>query len=307
MDTRDLVAAGVEAGIAEVALAVLAKRQTQSSRARGLYDLRIIARVLGGTESLPWGQRLDILRLRLTEKGYAPATVNRVLSLGRQLAKALYVRGLITDQSYRGVLEVKNLNGKRVQKEPAADSEVKKVLLAASEASQKKRGSPKQATRDLALLYLAFHLGLRRAEFIALDLEDLNGKSIVVKGKGNKQRRLPLTKETKDILGKWLAIRGDWPGPVFVAFERGDHLTQDRLSSQAIANIFSKWSKGSIKPHDARRYALTNFLDKTGDLSLATLLAGHSSTNTTRLYDLRQEKDLGKALEKVRLPRIRGL
>jgi len=65
--------------------------------------------------------------------------------------------------------------------------------------------------RDRAMLYLCFAGGLRVSELIGLRMDNLNLQphaSIIVHGKGRKQRCLPLWKETVSVLRSWLSVRG---------------------------------------------------------------------------------------------------
>ena len=80
-----------------------------------------------------------------------------------------------------------------------------------------KRKDPK-SMRDRALLRCLFDLGLRRAEVLNLDLEDLDREAgtVAVLGKGrNSKMKLTLPPETKKALEAWIGVRGRAPGPLF--------------------------------------------------------------------------------------------
>ena len=85
-----------------------------------------------------------------------------------------------------------------------------------------KRKDPK-SMRDRALLRCLFDLGLRRAEVLGLDLEDLDREvgTVAVLGKGRTAKmKLTLPPETKKALEAWIGVRGVVPGPLFCSMNR---------------------------------------------------------------------------------------
>jgi len=84
-------------------------------------------------------------------------------------------------------------------------------------------------TRDRALCHLAVAGGLRVSELIGLRLDDVTFRDryadVLVRGKGRKQRVLPLWKEVGDSLRTWLAVRGKSKAPEFFLNARGEPLT----------------------------------------------------------------------------------
>ena len=87
----------------------------------------------------------------------------------------------------------------------------------------------RRGIRDQAMLYLGFAAGLRVSELVGLRLDDveLDGPypSILVRGKGRRQRRLPLWKEATRALRAWLAVRGEARVPEVFLNGRGGALT----------------------------------------------------------------------------------
>ena len=83
--------------------------------------------------------------------------------------------------------------------------------------------------RDRAMLYLCFAGGLRVSELIGLQLTDLHLQptaSIVVHGKGRKERCLPLWKETSAALRAWIAVRGTVSVPDLFLNAHGESMTR---------------------------------------------------------------------------------
>ncbi len=148
--------------------------------------------------------------------------------------------------------------------------------------------------RDQAMLYLGFAAGLRVSELVGLRLDDieLDGPypSILVRGKGRQQRRLPLWKEATRALRAWLAVRGDAPVPEVFLNVRGETLTCSGFSyilrkyvQMAIARS-PGLAKKRVSPHVLRHTCAMNSLQATRDIRKVALWLGHSSLKSTEIY-----------------------
>jgi site-specific recombinase XerC len=83
----------------------------------------------------------------------------------------------------------------------------------------------RSGTRDRAMLHLAFAAGLRVSELIGLRRDELTlhpHPSVYVRGKGRRERELPVWKETAAMLRSWLTIRGEYPAPELFLNANGD-------------------------------------------------------------------------------------
>jgi len=163
--------------------------------------------------------------------------------------------------------------------------------------------------RDAALLAILYGCGLRRSEAVALDLKDYDqqNKSLKIRaGKGNKERMVYLTSGSEQALNKWLVIRGTIAGPIFFRIIKGDHITNKRLSDQAIMWILKERAESagviSFSPHDLRRTFIGDLLDAGADISTVQQMAGHSQVTTTARYDRRGETAKRKASDLLFVP-----
>jgi site-specific recombinase XerD len=163
--------------------------------------------------------------------------------------------------------------------------------------------------RDGALLVLLRSGGLRRSEMCALTLDDYDqiNKSILVRGKGNKQRELPVNDDVRTSLSDWLAVRGTKSGAIFCPVNKSGKVTvKARLSPQSIYNAVLKRAGESgvknISTHDFRRTFVGDLLDAGADISTVQKLAGHSSVTTTQRYDRRGKKTMRAAVELLHVP-----
>jgi integrase/recombinase XerD len=172
--------------------------------------------------------------------------------------------------------------------------------------------------RDLALLSLMFNTGARVSEIVALQTDDLqmaSAPSVVLHGKGRKERICPLWPETVHLLEKMLEERGIKPSESAALFlnHRGLDLTRF-----GVRLIFRKYvrraakSKPTLKnkrlhPHSARHSTAVQLLRSGVDLSTIAHWLGHASVNTTNKYlsvDLEAKRE---AITKAKPQIIGGL
>ena len=122
---------------------------------------------------------------------------------------------------------------RRILAIPAKKTESKLVRHLTAEEIQGLLNSPDPTSwkgiRDRAMLHLCYAGGLRVSELIGLRLDDLQFQpqpSVLVHGKGRRERCLPLWKTTTAALRAWLAVRGTMPVPELFVSARGESLTR---------------------------------------------------------------------------------
>ncbi len=258
---------------------------------------------------------------------YAPATVNRYLCAVRRVIKEAWRHHLITAEEYQRATDVGSVSAKRLPTGRELDNEEIRKLI---EVCLNDEGNPTLGIRDAAIISLMYSSGLRRAEVVTLDLDDLDLKygEIRVIGKRNKERRAFLAKGAVKAIQEWLKKRGVEPGPLFYSVNKGgnivrfrnERLTAEerqqgiepkrivaRLSDQTIYHVFDRRAAeaGLVKkttPHDMRRTFVSDLLDVGVDLATVSKMAGHEDTNTTKRYDRRSSRVMQDAVEKLDVP-----
>jgi len=288
-----------------------------TSRRTMLASLNKLARLLGASKHLNekkeevtalfvnWPalrfQHVQVLKAKLAEES-APATVNKHLSAIRGVLKAAWRLGLIPEEDYRRAIDVEGLSGSRL---PAGRDVSEGELVALfTECSQDPRPS---GPRDAAILGL-LRFGLRRAELVALDLEDWDPekRTVRVQGKGDKQRLVPVNHGSEEALADWLDIRGSEPGPLFWRIRKGGKLEPHRLTTQAIYYILRTRAEDAgvseLSPHDLRRTLVGDLLDAGADVVTVSKLLGHANIQTTARYDRRPEEAKRKAAGLIHVP-----
>ena len=148
--------------------------------------------------------------------------------------------------------------------------------------------------RDRALLHLTYSAALRVSEVINLTVADLRHPSLAtvhVMGKGRRERVLPLWKETKSLLRKWLAVRPETDCPNLFVNVRAEAMTRQGINQRlavhlktAVEHQPSLLSKKRISPHTLRHSCAHHILEATGDIRKVSLWLGHSSIQSTEVY-----------------------
>jgi integrase/recombinase XerC len=150
------------------------------------------------------------------------------------------------------------------------------------------------AIRDRALLEVLYGSGLRVSELAGLDLAriDLPGATARVRGKGDKERIVPLGQKAVEALEEYLAVRGELrdakrgsqdPEALFLG-ARGERLGVRQL--QLLVKRYGQVATGTsaLHPHALRHSCATHLLDAGADLRSIQELLGHASLSTTQRY-----------------------
>lgn len=153
----------------------------------------------------------------------------------------------------------------------------------------------RQGRRDHALLLFLVRTGARVSEAIAVDAADLELESpcqVLLRGKGRKQRRVPLVSELAIVLRHLCHERGVGPGehrPMFVG-GRGHRLTRfgvTHLLRRAVAtatNLVPTFAHKSVSPHVLRHTLAMRLLQSGSDLVTIQAWLGHAQVATTHRY-----------------------
>lgn len=148
--------------------------------------------------------------------------------------------------------------------------------------------------RDRAILETLFSTGLRVAELVSLNREqikinpNLNDLEIVIIGKGNRPRPVYFSKRALKWLKKYLETRNDKEKALFINY-KGPKLSSKRLSARSIENIVKKYSLLAgipifTTPHTLRHSFATDLLMQGVDLRTVQEFLGHKNISTTQIY-----------------------
>jgi len=208
---------------------------------------------------------------------------------------------------------------RRVLAIPVKKAESKLVRHLTAEETQALLDVPDPAgwrgTRDRAMLHLCYGGALRVSELIGLRLDDLKfhpQPSVLVHGKGRRERCLPLWKTTTAALRAWLAVRGTVAVPELFVSARGESLTRSgfeyilrkhaRTARQHCPSLATK----RVHPHVLRHSCALTVLQATKDLRKVALWLGHAQTQTTEMYTRVDPSVKLEALESMVPPKLRS-
>jgi len=174
--------------------------------------------------------------------------------------------------------------------------------------------STRDGIRDRGMLHLGFTTGLRVSELVGLRVDDLTFHStpnIFVRGKGRRERALPLCKETARAMRAWLAVRGEALVPELFLNARGKQMTRSgfaymlRKHTQKTMKQCPPLAKKQISPHVMRHTCGMITLQATRDIRKVSLWLGHASVQSTEIYTRSDPTEKLEAIEAVTPPILR--
>ena len=163
------------------------------------------------------------------------------------------------------------------------------------------------STRDRAIVVTLLYTGLRLAELVALDLDDVRlsarrGLVVVRSGKGDAYREVPLNALVRQVLEEWLGDRqrlvAEAERAVFVG--RGGR----RLAKRSVDDVVRGLGEDAgvkLSAYILRHTFLTRMVRQGSDLVLVAELAGHRRLETTRRYSLPSDTDRLLAVERLQI------
>lgn len=168
------------------------------------------------------------------------------------------------------------------------------------------KGDDELAVRDRAILELFYSCGLRLAELIALNRDDIDFHEQVVSatGKGNKQRRVPIGSYAIKALTAWLHYRdkhdsGKYdPSAVFVS-SRGSRISPRTIQARLKKHSAEQGIGQNVHPHMLRHSFASHLLESSGDLRAVQEMLGHANISTTQIYTHLDFQHLAKVYDKA--------
>ena len=221
----------------------------------------------------------------LSRQKLKPATAARRLSALRQYFKFLVTEGLRADDP-TAALDAPKLG--RPLPKVLSETEVAAMLDVVA------REDKASALRLAALMELIYAGGLRVSEVVGLPLAAAKRDQpfLVVRGKGSKERLVPLGDAAKQALAAYLAVRGKFlPRSVkaslglFPSSGGSGHLTRQRLGQLLKdAAVKADIDPTRVSPHVLRHAFATHLLDRGADLRALQKMLGHADIATTQIY-----------------------
>lgn len=252
---------------------------TRSAYGRNLNDM---AEQLNELSLTAWSaltiNHVRGIATRMHKKGLSARSIATKLSALRSFCDWLILQGQLQANPARGVSAPKQ--GRPLPKN--LDVDELHQLMNMDE-------SDPLAVRDRAIMELMYSSGLRLAELVDLNVDDIQfaERQVRVIGKGNKERILPVGRMALEWLNKWLTVRPTLAGGEEFALFVSQR--QRRISHRSVQLRMAEWGgkqslSSHIHPHKLRHSFATHMLESSGDLRAVQELLGHADLATTQIY-----------------------
>jgi integrase/recombinase XerD len=274
-----------------------ASRHTIDAYRRDLDDYQ---RYLNRQSTHSMGVESDVIRgflSSLAGAGLAESTQARKLSAIRQFHRFLFVENHRTDDP------TQSLDSPKQRRSLPKLLEVREVD-ALIEAARAKPGA--EGMRLVACLELLYATGMRVSELLTLPLSAIppDRQSVIVFGKGSKERMVPIGRSAREALGDYLAVRESFLKQrtkgnryLFPSRSKEGHLTRQRLT-QLLKELAldAGIESGRLSPHVLRHAFASHLLEGGADLRAVQAMLGHSDIATTEIYTHVQSERLASAV-----------
>jgi integrase/recombinase XerC len=228
------------------------------------------------------GEHIRRYSMALRSKQLSGRTISLKLSCIRSLYKFLKSKKITEQDHYHNPAEA--IKGPKFAKPLPKNLDVDQM----ARLLEIKEDDP-LAIRDKAMMELMYSSGLRISELVGANMQDINRHEgeILVRGKGNKERLLPVGGKALDVLNCWLKLRPQFAGPdepaVFVSSKKC------RISVRQVRLRMQQWGikqgiSSQVHPHKLRHSFASHILESSGDLRAVQELLGHSSLSATQVY-----------------------
>lgn len=228
----------------------------------------------------------------LAERGFAPSSQARRLSALKQFFKFLYGEGLRGDDP-TGVLDSPKKRAALPKVMSEADTSRLLDRAALEAAGEGTAVAERQAALRLhALVETLYATGLRVSELVSLPVTVAlrDERFFVVRGKGGKERMVPLSTKARTAMRAWLAERSSRPAfaesPwLFPASSESGHLPR-QIFARELKGLAARVgiSASKVSPHVLRHAFASHLLQNGADLRAVQQLLGHADISTTQIY-----------------------
>ncbi|WP_068084014.1 site-specific tyrosine recombinase XerD [Polycladidibacter stylochi] len=228
----------------------------------------------------------------LHERGFAATSQARRLSALRQFYQFTYGEGMRSDDPTRTISSPK----KQVSLPSVlSEDEVDRLLKEAEDNTKADHNSDAKhikAQRLYTLLEVLYATGLRVSELVSLPVSAAlrDSRLLTVKGKGNKERVVPLSVRAQTAMAEYVRLRaalGKYEDSVWLFPSHGEsgHFTRQAfgrdLKDLAVA---AKLDRSKVSPHVLRHAFASHLLQNGADLRVVQKLLGHADITTTQIY-----------------------
>ncbi len=262
---------------------------SQNTLAAYSRDLSDVSAMLRGKACAADTDTLEVVLAKYAASGLAASTAARKLSAIKQFYKFLQIEDIRSDNpamNLRGPKQGRPLP--KIMSEDDVDA-----LFAAAQADTSPKG-----LRMLCQLEILYAAGLRVSELVSLNVRAGSRRDgcLLIKGKGGRERIVPLTGKALEAVTAWKAVRAKTlpdkaeqaakaAGFLFPSRSKSGHMTRERFA-QTLKDlaIIAGLTPSKVSPHVLRHAFATHLLARGADLRSVQKLLGHADISTTQIY-----------------------
>jgi site-specific recombinase XerD len=141
----------------------------------------------------------------------------------------------------------------------------------------------RQPDRDFAILMTFLSTGIRLSELVNINTSDIKDGQLIVTGKGNKQRYIPLSIECQRAIKDYLKNKKYFDGDALFTTERNNRVQANPVGA-IVKQYLTKMGRKDLSTHKLRHSAATQWLENGTDIIKIKELLGHSNISTTEIY-----------------------
>ncbi len=263
-------------------------KNTLDGYARDLSDFTDWLERRGSSLLIATQDNIESYLIHCDAQGLASSTRARRLSSIKQVFRFAFEEGW---RDTNPSMQIKGPGRPKRLPKTLSIEEVDALLAAA-------RSVPKERLRTTCLMELLYATGMRVTELVSLPASAARGdpRMLLVAGKGNKERMVPLSDPAREALSAWLAHRdaeeelkkqSGQPSSRFLFPSRGKlgHLTRHAFYQQIKEIAYrANVDPAKVTPHTLRHAFATHLLSGGADLRTIQVLLGHADISTTEIY-----------------------
>lgn len=267
---------------------------TQTSYARDLEKFQIFC----ASKSIKELHMLGVNHIRMAvaqlhREGLGGKSLQRWLSSLRSFFQFCIRRGWLKNNIADGITAPKS--PKALPKVLDADQAAQFVQVEGDDFINK---------RDRALVELIYSSGLRLAEAVSLNINDIDwgDAMLTVTGKGRKTRTLPIGSHAITALKDWLEARKLYTQndePALFTTQRGQRISHRAVQMRLQQLSIKQGMDNPVHPHMLRHSFASHMLESSGDLRLVQELLGHANISTTQVYTHLDFQHLAKVYDQA--------
>ena len=234
---------------------------------------------------------ISLLIGELSERGLAPASINRFLSS----LKGFYKYCALEYQITYPMSDISQFKLARKLPKALSIDEVSNLIESTNVPSDP------QSLRDRAILEILYGTGARVAELVGIDVSDISKDTVIgeeitvlkLRGKGSKERMVPLGRFALEAIDNYvvrtrpgLLSRNSQGERALFLNSRGTRLSRQSAWATVLKAAKASGLEGRVSPHVFRHSYATHLLDGGADIRVVQELLGHASVTTTQIYTL---------------------